>query len=196
MGPRSEVTDLGPSRAASHMLSDAPCLVPSRGSGAGPAGPEEGVRPAVSCRFSNLLATRGILAGPQEHKVPANRHNALVAQWIEHRFPKPGVAGSIPAGGTTCFLLRAISCGALERTQLPNRQNCRQTADETHDDRMVRLSTRRHESPRAAVTARGRSAPAPDSMRFPRLPRLKVALSSRRHRSPGRRRHPSPGWCS
>jgi hypothetical protein len=26
---------------------------------------------------------------------------ALVAQWIEHRFPKPGVAGSIPAGGTT-----------------------------------------------------------------------------------------------
>src|SRR5674476_1001143 len=79
---------------------------------------------------------------------------ALVAQWIEHRFPKPGVAGSIPAGGTTFYLLRAMSCGALERTQLPNRQNCRQTADETHDDRMVRLSTRRHESPRAAVTAR------------------------------------------
>ena len=26
--------------------------------------------------------------------------SALVAQWIEHRFPKPGVAGSIPAGGT------------------------------------------------------------------------------------------------
>ena len=59
--------------------------------------------PHVSCNFSNLLATRGILAGPQEHKVPANRHNALVAQWIEHRFPKPGVAGSIPAGGATLF---------------------------------------------------------------------------------------------
>src|SRR4029453_8498313 len=26
---------------------------------------------------------------------------ALVAQWIEQRFPKPCVAGSIPAGGTT-----------------------------------------------------------------------------------------------
>jgi hypothetical protein len=26
---------------------------------------------------------------------------ALVAQWIEQRFPKPRVAGSIPAGGTT-----------------------------------------------------------------------------------------------
>jgi hypothetical protein len=26
---------------------------------------------------------------------------ALVAQWIEHRFPKPGVGGSIPPGGTT-----------------------------------------------------------------------------------------------
>ena len=25
---------------------------------------------------------------------------ALVAQWIEQRFPKPRVAGSIPAGGT------------------------------------------------------------------------------------------------
>ena len=26
--------------------------------------------------------------------------SALVAQWIEHRFPKPGVAGPIPAEGT------------------------------------------------------------------------------------------------
>jgi hypothetical protein len=26
---------------------------------------------------------------------------ALVAQWIEHRFPKPGVGGSIPPGGTS-----------------------------------------------------------------------------------------------
>ena len=30
---------------------------------------------------------------------------ALVAQWIEHRFPKPGVAGPIPAEGTTCVVL-------------------------------------------------------------------------------------------
>src|SRR6266542_3126991 len=28
------------------------------------------------------------------------RPSALVAQWIEQRFPKPCVAGSIPAGGT------------------------------------------------------------------------------------------------
>ena len=31
---------------------------------------------------------------------PPSCPRALVAQWIEHRFPKPGVAGSIPAGGT------------------------------------------------------------------------------------------------
>jgi hypothetical protein len=48
-----------------------------------------------SCRFSNFLATRGIPAGPQEHKVPANQHNALVAQWIEHRFPKSAACGPI-----------------------------------------------------------------------------------------------------
>jgi hypothetical protein len=29
-----------------------------------------------------------------------SRRSALVAQGIEHRFPKPCVAGSIPAGGT------------------------------------------------------------------------------------------------
>ena len=31
---------------------------------------------------------------------PALGPRALVAQWIEHRFPKPGVAGPIPAEGT------------------------------------------------------------------------------------------------
>ena len=33
------------------------------------------------------------------------RSPALVAQGIEHRFPKPCVAGSIPAGGTPVELL-------------------------------------------------------------------------------------------
>jgi hypothetical protein len=36
---------------------------------------------------------------------------ALVAQWIEHWFPKPGVAGSIPAGGAK----PAMSSGADQR---------------------------------------------------------------------------------
>ena len=30
-------------------------------------------------------------------------HHALVAQGIEHGFPKAGVAGSIPAGGATAI---------------------------------------------------------------------------------------------
>ena len=30
---------------------------------------------------------------------PIKKHLAPVAQWIEHSFPKAGVAGSIPAGG-------------------------------------------------------------------------------------------------
>jgi hypothetical protein len=33
----------------------------------------------------------------------ARLHSALVAQWREQRFPKPRVAGSIPAGGTTSW---------------------------------------------------------------------------------------------
>lgn len=34
---------------------------------------------------------------------PRNRHHAFVAQGIEHRSPKAGVAGSNPAGGTTRY---------------------------------------------------------------------------------------------
>src|SRR2546430_984111 len=37
---------------------------------------------------------------PFQHPPPS----ALVAQWIEHRFPKPGVVGSIPTGGTVPFM--------------------------------------------------------------------------------------------
>src|SRR6266545_450387 len=33
---------------------------------------------------------------------------ALVAQWIEQRFPKPRVAGSIPAGGTASTSANAL----------------------------------------------------------------------------------------
>jgi hypothetical protein len=38
--------------------------------------------------------------------VPHPLPSALVAQWIEHRFPKPGVGGSIPPGGTETVLAR------------------------------------------------------------------------------------------
>ena len=44
--------------------------------------------PHVSCRFSNFFATLVFWSGCRRGKTPANRHNALVAQWIEHRFPK------------------------------------------------------------------------------------------------------------
>ena len=83
---------------------------PGRGPLCGPRPASRRPAPHVSCRFSNFLATRGILVRLPREKVPANRHNALVAQWIEHRFPKPGVAGSIPAGGTTLMLHSALSC--------------------------------------------------------------------------------------
>ena len=38
--------------------------------------------------------------------IGGHKPQALVAQGIEHRFPKPGVAGSNPAGGTItrCYL--------------------------------------------------------------------------------------------
>ena len=35
---------------------------------------------------------------------------ALVAQWIEHRFPKPGVVGSIPTGGAVRFVQFGLPC--------------------------------------------------------------------------------------
>ena len=84
-----------------------------------------GAAPHVSCRFSNFFATLVFLSGRRRGKTPANRHNALVAQWIEHRFPKPGVAGSIPAGGTTLMLHSALSCWGVRRALLPIRQDCR-----------------------------------------------------------------------
>src|SRR5438067_236850 len=47
---------------------------------------------------------------------------ALVAQWIEQRFPKPCVAGSIPAGGTilvSCFVACRRAIVALTSTAEP-----------------------------------------------------------------------------
>jgi hypothetical protein len=73
--------------------------------------PSDSLPPArhVSCKFRNFFATLVFWSGCGRGKTPANRHNALVAQWIEHRFPKPGVAGSIPAGGTSCSRSRLAS---------------------------------------------------------------------------------------
>ena len=60
-------------------------------------------------------------------------------------FPKPGVAGSIPAGGTMLFLLRASSFVLPPCRLLPNRQNCRHFADETRRHTPRRRRTRSHE---------------------------------------------------
>jgi len=40
----------------------------------------------------------------------------------------------------------AISCGARSRTQPPNRQACRHSADETRDTPMIWSSTWRHDA--------------------------------------------------
>ena len=64
--------------------------------------PEHDPRPLephkhVSCRFRNFFATLVFWSGCCRGKTPVNRHNALVAQWIEHRFPKR--AGRVPERG-------------------------------------------------------------------------------------------------
>ena len=48
---------------------------------------------------------------------------APVAQWIEHRFPKPRVAGSIPAGGNLTKLEEPNQT-ALFQTSLPSSPMC------------------------------------------------------------------------
>ena len=59
--------------------------------------------------------------------------------------PKPGVAGSIPAGGTMLFLPRTSSFLLPPCRLLPNRQNCRHSADETRRHTPRRRRTRSHE---------------------------------------------------
>ncbi len=39
---------------------------------------------------------------------------ASVAQWIEHRFPKPCVAGSIPARGATKYLVDGLQVFSID----------------------------------------------------------------------------------
>jgi hypothetical protein len=81
-------------------------------------------------------------------KIPANGHNALVAQRIEHRFPKPGVAGSSPAGGAKNPCILALSYGrrlSPGPVLLPNRQNCRHSAAATRRHGGIRASTHRHD---------------------------------------------------
>ena len=47
--------------------------------------------------------------------VRASRGNALVAQRIERRFPKPGAAGPTPAGGTASSITRRSNAGRIQR---------------------------------------------------------------------------------
>jgi len=58
--------------------------------------------------------------------------------------PKPGVAGSIPAGGTTTFLQMGTFPFSRSGHFLPNRQNCRQIADGNRRHNRVRETTEQH----------------------------------------------------
>ena len=122
-------------------------------------------------------------AGPPQREIPANWHFALVAQWIEHRFPKPGVEGSIPSGGTTFRLLGALSSGARLHTQLLIRQFCRHCADEARQHApsrahvMLRTRGWPYDCPAHHLTERGRRS-------LSRALRCPVAASGSRNREP------------
>ena len=74
--------------------------VTSRPPGGGGCHPGGGTALRVSRAHGSRLAACGTLCQATAERNPCKPAPALVAQWIEHRFPKPGVAGSIPAGGT------------------------------------------------------------------------------------------------
>jgi len=83
-------------------------------------------------------------ASPRPTQLSTVQHRARAEPWtVQHlctrdstprhafgMFPKPGVAGSIPAGGTTSCLQMCIVSLWLRAGCLPNRQNCRHSADE------------------------------------------------------------------
>jgi len=85
------------------------------------------------------------------------QHNRTRLTTTHHRcgmIPKPGVAGSIPAGGTTTFLqIGTFSfwpCGDSS----PNRQNCRHFADATHAHGPAQANTRERVGFMSALTGR------------------------------------------
>ena len=55
--------------------------------------------------------TQGVAANFAPHFAPSP---AFVAQWIEQRFPKPQVAGSIPAEGARVNALPLLPIGVSE----------------------------------------------------------------------------------
>jgi hypothetical protein len=57
---------------------------------------------------ATIRVSRGQEGSRRPFYTPRPRPSALVAQWIEQRFPKPCVAGSIPAGGTSRWCCRSF----------------------------------------------------------------------------------------
>ena len=69
----------------------------------------------VSSYRSRLLPVRPCIwhaDGMEDLDIRCLRRSALIAQGIEHRFPKPCVAGSNPAGGTKCDCFKPASSDA------------------------------------------------------------------------------------
>ena len=63
---------------------------------------------------TSVYMTQGVAANFAPHFAPSP---AFVAQWIEQRFPKPQVAGPIPAEGARClsdsYCTGVPPCGAI-----------------------------------------------------------------------------------
>ena len=60
----------------------------------------EAITPVSKSRSIDCVGTVKMLVTRVALVLGVSHALALVAQWIEHRFPKPGVAGPIPAEGT------------------------------------------------------------------------------------------------
>jgi hypothetical protein len=57
-------------------------------------------RITFNIRSSSVTVGNSLINTPTCRQLGKLIQYALVAQWIEHRIPNPGAAGSIPAGGT------------------------------------------------------------------------------------------------
>ena len=96
------------------------------------AGHRRGPRGRVAAKLRNER-----LRSPGGGVSAARLPSALVAQWIEQRFPKPRVAGSIPAGGTEeCSQRFRGVVGTLRRLPGPDLV--------THEGVLVATHARRH----------------------------------------------------
>ena len=80
-----------------------------------------------------MSATNGRSLGPVGAPPIRSRRPASVAQGIEQRFPKPRVAGSSPAGGTTASVSGdGGRCGAVDRLHLDRHHESTTMPDMPH----------------------------------------------------------------